>query len=94
MNMTPVSCPDDRIVLARRGAVDAAEWEPLMAHVHTCAGCRAAWWGARSFEGTGSRQPDDDHVVERAVSVALGTPKTTESRGATNRDRRGGVGHL
>jgi TolA-binding protein len=76
--MTPPSstCADDRIVLGRRGAVGAAEWQELMDHLTTCAECRVAWLAIQSFEGTGGTQPEDERVVRRAVQSALATRRS------------------
>ena len=65
------SCPDDRIVLARRGGIDPTEWDAIMAHVHGCDDCAAAWTAARSFERVGGAQPADELLVGRAVQAAL-----------------------
>jgi TolA-binding protein len=69
--VTQLSCIDDRVVLARRGALSSSEWSDFATHLATCADCRIAWRLAADFDGSGGAQPGDERIVARAAKVAL-----------------------
>jgi len=73
-------CPDDRIVLARRGALDDDQWRALMSHVRACADCRSVWLAARAFDGEGRTEPEDERLVDRAAMAALATLAPSRGR--------------
>ena len=75
-------CPDDRLALAARGAIDAAEWETLRTHLDTCTDCTVAWIAARAFDGSAGAEPADERLVRGAARAALATV------GASSRPRR------
>ncbi len=64
-------CSDDRIVLARRGALDDVQWRALMSHVRACAECRSVWLAAHAFDGEGRTESEDERLVDRAAMAAL-----------------------
>jgi TolA-binding protein len=79
MSRPSSTCTDDRIILGRRGAIGATEWQDLMDHLTSCSDCRVVWLAVQSFEGTGGTQPEDERVVRRAVHAALATRSPSRS---------------
>jgi TolA-binding protein len=73
-------CPDDRIVLARRGALDDVQWRALMTHVRACAECRSVWLASRAFDGEGCTESEDERLVDRAAMAALATVAPSRGR--------------
>ncbi len=51
------SCSDDRMGLARRGALSSAELLDFATHLSTCADCRIAWRVSAEFKGQQRRGP-------------------------------------
>jgi TolA-binding protein len=71
MTSTFVSCSEDRVALARRGALSPTEWQDFATHLTVCLDCRVAWRLAIDFEHDGEARPGDERVVARAVKAAL-----------------------
>jgi TolA-binding protein len=65
-------CSDHRLVLARRGALSASEWQDFAAHLSTCADCRIAWRFSADFAGSAGAVPGDERIIARAAKAALG----------------------
>lgn len=74
------NCPDDHIVLARRGALDDIQWRTLMSHVRACAECRSVWLASRAFDGEGRTESEDERLVDRAAMAALATLAPSRGR--------------
>lgn len=73
-------CPDDRIVLARRAALDDVEWQALMSHMRACAECRSVWLASRAFDGEGHTKGEDERLVDRAAMAALAAVAPSRAR--------------
>jgi TolA-binding protein len=71
MTSTPLACSEDRVVLARRGALSSAEWQDFATHLASCADCRIAWRLAVDFDHSAAARAGDEHLVARAVRAAL-----------------------
>jgi TolA-binding protein len=70
------SCSDDRMGLARRGALSSAELLDFATHLSTCAECRIAWRVSADFEGSSGAVPGDERLIARAANAALAaTPR-------------------
>jgi TolA-binding protein len=70
------SCCDDRMGLARRGALSSAELLDFATHLATCADCRIAWRVSADFEGSSGAVPGDERLIARAANAALAaTPR-------------------
>jgi len=70
------SCCDDRMVLARRGALSSAALLDFATHLATCADCRIAWRVSADFEGSSGAVPGDERLIARAANAALAaTPR-------------------
>ena len=80
--MTAVAhiCSDDRVALARRGALSSAEWQELAGHLAVCAECRITWRLTVDFEQSASPVPGDELVVGRAMNGALARRRDGRSR--------------
>ena len=73
-------CSDHRLVLARRGALSASEWQDFAAHLSTCADCRIAWRFFADFAGSAGAMPGDERIIARAAKAALGAPTSPRVR--------------
>jgi TolA-binding protein len=71
MKSPSVSCADDRVALARRGALSPAEWQDFATHLAVCVDCRVAWQLGMDFEHSAAARPGDERIVARGVKVAL-----------------------
>jgi hypothetical protein len=70
------SCCDDRMALARRGALSSAELLEFATHLATCADCRIAWRVSADFEGSNGAVPGDERLIARAANAArAATPR-------------------
>ena len=74
MKSTAQPCSDHRLVLARRGALSASEWQDFAAHLSTCADCRIAWRFSADFAGSAGAMPGDERIIARAAKAALRAP--------------------
>ncbi|HEY5282715.1 MAG TPA: hypothetical protein VIM14_07995, partial [Polyangia bacterium] len=76
----PVSCPDDRMALARRGALSPTEWQVFATHLSECRDCRIAWRLAGDFDRDAPTTPGDERLIARGVKKALASsarPRST-----------------
>ena len=71
MTAAETDCFEDRIVLARRGALDEASRRMLEEHLKGCADCHLFWLATQAFDKSGEAQVGDERLVERAVVAAL-----------------------
>jgi TolA-binding protein len=72
MKSTAQPCSDLRLVLARRGALSASEWQDFATHLSTCADCRIAWRFSADFASSAGAAPGDERIIARAAKAALG----------------------
>ena len=66
----PVSCPDDRVALARRGVLSPTEWQAFATHLSECPDCRIAWRLASDFDRSAPARPGDDRIIARGAKKA------------------------
>jgi TolA-binding protein len=71
MNAIEPACSEDRLALARRGALSASEWRDFATHLSSCADCRIAWRLSADFEGCAGARPGDERIVARAAKTAV-----------------------
>ena len=71
MNSTSMSCGEDRVALARRGALSPEEWQDFATHLAECVDCRVAWRLGMDFEHGAPARPGDERIVSRGVKAAL-----------------------
>ena len=71
MNPISVSCCEDRVALARRGALSPLEWQDFATHLAVCVDCRVAWRLSMDFEHSAAARPGDERIVARGVKLAL-----------------------
>jgi TolA-binding protein len=71
MKSVSVSCTDDRVVPARRGALSPGEWQDFATHLTECVECRIAWRLGNDFEHSAAARPGDERIIARGVKAAL-----------------------
>jgi TolA-binding protein len=64
-------CPDDRVALARRGALSLTEWQEFAVHLAECADCRIAFRLGKDFDESAALRPGDERLIARGVKRAL-----------------------
>ena len=70
MKPTARDCSDDRLVLARRGALSWSAWNDLATHLATCPDCRIDWQLSADFDGSAGAVPGDERMIARAADAA------------------------
>jgi TolA-binding protein len=80
MKSMPVSCTDDRVALARRGALSPPEWQDFATHLTECVDCRIAWRLGIDFEESAAPRAGDERLVARGVKAALASSRRPHTR--------------
>jgi TolA-binding protein len=84
MKPTSVPCMEDRVALARRGALSPAEWQEFASHLTVCVDCRVAWRLTSDFEHSAEARPGDERIIARGVKAAMAASAVLVAAGAAS----------